>query len=107
MNPSYRYQIDVRINALRSSEDVVLRRVGYLPFVPREGDVLRFTADKTDDTMDIGLSDGHYDVAGGVFTFKLEDNQVYESPREGEPVTQQEVIDVYTPFDFVRLRNHG
>lgn len=106
MNPAYRYQIDIQVQALRSGEDITLRRIAYLPFVPRNGDTIRLTS-QDDDTMDIELQGGYYDSKGGVFVFTLVDSQVYDSPREGEPVTQQEVVATYAPFDFVKLKLHS
>ena len=104
MNPSYRYQIDITILGVRDVEDVTVRKIGYLGFVPRNGDVLRFTNEETDETLDIELEGGVYDSAAGCHVFALTNDDIRTSYRDNTPIHMGDVIAMYKPYDFQRLR---
>lgn len=104
MNPSYRLMLDVYVIAMREPEDVKLRRVQYLPFVPRAGDVLQFTND-AEETIDLQLEEVVYSLTDQQFTGTIQDDGVREAAREGAGVLMGERIKMFESFGFLRYRD--
>ena len=103
MNPSYRLQIDVCLKHPRDADDIWLRHMRWVPFVPRAGDVIRFTDDDDEITIDVTLESVVYDAAGGMFVAEVLDETPIESFRDTGVCNAAEAAMNYTPFDFQRL----
>lgn len=104
MNPSYKLQIDVTLVKLVTAQNIQLRRIGYLPFVPRSGDTLRLTNEDETDTVDLTLDGVVYDQANGLFIAELEDQTLVEEYKEaGNYANEKETVQAYTTYGFVRL----
>lgn len=103
MNPSYRVQIDVCLKHPREEDDVWLRHIRWLPFVPRSGDTLRLTDEMDENTIDLTLESVVYDVTGGVFIAEITDETPTEFFRDAGVCNAAESIAMYKPFDFQRL----
>jgi hypothetical protein len=80
-----------------------MRHIRYLPFVPHEGDTLRFTSDDEENTIDLELSSVVYDVAEGSFICEISIDSMIDNYSEGGVCKEGEVMDTYKPFGFQRL----
>lgn len=104
MNPSYKTQLDIYVRAPVEANSVWLRRIGYLPFVPRIGDTLRLTEENNEENqIDVELEEVVWDAAGGQFVCQYVDESVVEAYKEQQPYTIADCIAEYKAFDFVRL----
>lgn len=104
MNPSYRLQIDLYLRQPVEADSILMRRIGYLPFVPRDGDTIRFTDEEDDgSTVDLTLDEVVWDSAGGQFVCCITDESCVESYSNGEGSGSKELVEYYSAFDFIRL----
>ena len=103
MNPHYRVQIDVCLVHPKAGDHIWLRRIGNLPFVPSEGQVMRFTNDSEDQTLDITLDNVVYDTAGGMFVSEISDETACETYKNQGSTHTSELLANYLPFGFTRL----
>lgn len=105
MNPSYTVFIDVTLSKIITGDEVYMRLVTRLPYVPRAGDTIRLTDDNTQDpsTLDVKLDNVTYDVADGMFVCDLEDARMEEQYREDGTFGEAETVALYKSFGFQRL----
>lgn len=103
MNPTYTVFIDVQLNKLITGEEIYMRYVTRLPYVPRTGDNLRLTAIDEDTTLDLVLDKVTYDMAEGAFVVDIEDNVMVDNYRDSGMHDEAGVIQSYKSFGFSRL----
>lgn len=103
INPSYRIQIDICLNKPVAEDSIWVRHIRMLPFVPRDGDVIRLTSEDEEYTQDITLENVVYDTAEGFFIIDIEDNTLIENYREHGVLNEKEVLAEYKTFGFERL----
>lgn len=110
MNPAYKCVIDVRMVHPVEDKTVFMRRETYLPFVPRSGDSLRFTAcveDSDDMTLELSLGSQDdsilYDVSGAQFEITIGDNTLVVELSETGKADVAAAIKQYEVFGFVRV----
>lgn len=106
MNPSYKLQLDLYIRMPVESQSVWMRRIGYLPFVPRQGDTLRISSDKDEEQQaDLTIDETVWDMAGGMFIGTITDDSIVEAYSEGGlsgPLLNK-TLDEYQQLGFMRL----
>lgn len=106
MNPSYKLQLDLYIRMPIEEQSVWMRRIGYLPFVPRSGDTLRITQTDDEETQsDLTLDEVVWDMSGGMFVATVSDESVAEGYSRGElsgPLLTA-TTEEYKKLGFMRL----
>lgn len=103
MNPNYKVQLDVCLIKPIAEQNIWLRRMCYMPYVPREGDILRLTSEDEESTLDLTVDNAVYDVSSGMFMVDIEDETLVDQYRESGLNTDKEAVDSYRAFGFVRL----
>lgn len=106
----HRLAIDICIRGVVDNDNIWMRRIFPLTFVPMEG--MRFKVymrdEKTDDEYerDIALENIHYSFRDGMFIEEQNDDTLLDIQREGKPVIYSEKQDYildYENLGFMRL----
>jgi hypothetical protein len=102
----FRVIIDTIIVMHKTRRNVLLRRVGHLPFVPKEGFKVRLT-NEGNETFDVEFVNLVYDFEARAFVEEHEDSTLVDELREGDgpevTVTLdrlQQYIDFYKSFGW-------
>lgn len=102
--------IDICIKGLTESEDIWMRKIVPLTFVPMEGMRLKLcvTPDEADDDIehDIVIENIHYSFKEGQWIEEQEDTELYYALRQGEPNRLQltrDKVAYYEQLGFMRL----
>lgn len=103
MNPSYPVFIDICLTKPRASDNIWLRYVTRIPYVPRNGDVLRLTSDDEESTIDITFVNVVFDASSGTFIEQQEDDAMVDSYSEEGLCHEADALGKYTAFGFHRL----
>lgn len=105
MIAQYKVQVDVCLRKPVEENNIWMRHVRYLPFVPRAGDTLRLTAETEDEaeTLDVAFDSVVYDAAEGVFVAEYTDDTIVEHYSATGLCNHKDLIAVYARFDFVRV----
>ena len=103
MNPSYRIQIDVCLAKPMEKDNIWLRHVKTLPFVPRVDDTLILTSDDEEETLDISYDTLKYDCAAGTFVAAFTDETLVENYSTDGVCRDKDSVTMYEGFGFVRL----
>lgn len=104
MNPSYKLQLDLYIRAPVESNSVWMRRMQYLPFVPRAGDTIRLSqTDDEEQQVDLTLDEVAWDMAAGMFVAVVTDESQVEAFSESGAYFLQATVDEYVKLGFMRL----
>lgn len=104
MQPHYTLFIDMCLTKPREADNVWVRLVKTIPFVPREGDTIRISPDvEGDSPLDVTLENVVYDCEDGVFIEEQSDNTMCDTYREEGLLHEQDVLASYTKYGFIRL----
>lgn len=104
MNPSYTLFVDVCLTKPIACDNIWMRLVMRIPFVPREGDVIRLTSDiEGVDTLDVTFVNVVYDCESGTFIEQQEDTFMVDAYSEEGVCHEQEAIAKYKAYGFTRL----
>lgn len=104
MQPHYTLFIDMCLTKPIEKDNIWVRLVKTIPFVPRKGDVIRIAAEVEGVApLDIELENVVYDCADGVFLEEQEDQSMCESYRTEGVVNGVEAVGKYTQYGFIRL----
>lgn len=114
MNPQYKIQITATLVGARASQNIEMRLVKYIPFVPREGDMVRLLAYDEDiahsdgteaevTTVDIPIGSILYDFSSGMFLTDFEDTTILDGHFNGEAVCAKSAVRRYESLGFGRV----
>jgi hypothetical protein len=109
MTPYYTLALDICIRGLRESDDVWMRCVKLVPFIPVNGVALELWHDDSEaeeeGTHKITLENVHYSFQHSMFIEEQADDDLVLLLREGNNVneTREELIKFYSLFGFTRF----
>ena len=103
MNPTYTLFIDICLTKLEDKDNIWMRAIIRLPYVPRNCDKLKLTSDNGDDTLELELESVIYDTAEGCFVSDIEDDRMVQHFREDGTLCEQDAVATYKAFGFTRL----
>lgn len=106
--PFYTLAIDIRILGLKEVDDVVMRCIKLVPFIPMNGITLELWHDDSEleeQTHLITLENTRYSFEHSMFIEEQDDVSIYESVRAGElcMAERNELIKWYSAFGFTRI----
>lgn len=108
MAPYYTLAIDLCIRGLKDSDDIWMRCVKLVPFIPINGVTLELWHDDNEadeeGTHKITLENTHYSFQHSMFIEEQADETLVESLRSGETVgtLRNELIKFYSLFGFTQ-----
>lgn len=103
MNPSYKVQIDIVLKKPVEDQNIFMRRIQYLPYVPRDNDTIRISNEDESDTVDLTMDGVVYDAANGIFLVTLEDETLIEEYKEQGRSDDKAAVESYKAYGFIRL----
>lgn len=104
MNPSYVLFIDICLTKPVAADNIWMRLVMRIPYVPREGDVIRLTSETEGvDTLDVTFVNVVYDAESGTFIEQQEDTAMVDAYSEEGLCHEVETIAKYKLYGFTRL----
>lgn len=104
MNPSYTLFIDICLTKPIAADNIWMRLVTRIPFVPREDDVVRITSDTEGvEPLDVTFVNVVYDMESGTFIEQQEDTAMVEWYAEEGVLHESEVLAKYRLYGFTRL----
>lgn len=110
MTPYYTLALDICIRGLKDTDDVWMRCVKLVPFIPINGATLELWHDDSEaeeeDTHKITLGNVHYSFQHSMFIEEQADDDLLEGLRDGSiqgTYARDELIKFYGFFGFVRF----
>lgn len=103
MNPLYRLQIDVCVRKPIEDDNIWLRRIINIPFVPRDDDSIRLLSLDEESVLTITLANVVYATAEGQFEADITDDTLVDTYSLTGTFKDSEVLQNYLPFEFIRL----
>lgn len=110
MNPTpfYTLAIDVTIKGLRDADDIVMRCMKIVPFVPMNGMAVELWCDDLggeEGKFRIQLENVYYSFSESTFIEEHDDNDLIETLRAGQCTSadKEELLNWYKAFGFARL----
>lgn len=108
MTPYYTLAIDVTIKGAKDSEDITLRCVKMVPFIPATGQVLELWHDDSEgeeETYRVELVNVYYSMQHSMFIEEQEDHDLDALVRggAGTAIHLKELLQWYGRFGFTRV----